>query len=145
MENIIKKVGAKKSNIIWYAVTAITALCAGLIGIMLSLDMGDDGTFIIFVCILLVLVGAVMFLRLYTTSRNFVCVCENRVYGVGGKANMMLPQPFDFKISEITDVSKGAYLFIESRSIKVSCDVQDAQEICDLINKQIQVSRYLSR
>ena len=141
MENIIKKVGGKKSNICWYAIVSSVALIAGLIGIMLSLDMGDDGIFIIFVCVLLILVGAVMFLRLYTTSRNFVCVCDDRVYGVGGKANMMLPQPFDFKISEITEVSKGAYLFIESRSIKVPCDVQDAQEICDLINKQIQASR----
>lgn len=141
MENIIKKVGYKKSNLIWYAVTSIIALVAGLIFIMMSFDMGDDGAFLIFIGAIMLLGGIVMFLRLYTTSRNFVCVCEDRVYGVGGNANMMVSKPFDFKLSEITEVSKGAYLFIESRSIKITCDVQDAQEICDLINKQIQLSK----
>ena len=139
MENIIKKVGCKKSNLIWYAVCSIIALVAGLVLIMMSFDMGDDGAFLIFIGVVLLLGGVVMFLRLYTTSRNFVCVCEDRVYGVGGNGNMMVTKPFDFKLSEITEVTKGAYLFIESRSIKITCDVQDAQEICDLINKQIQL------
>lgn len=68
-----------------------------------------------------------------------LCVCENTVYGIGGKSMLFASEPFQFSYGEILSVSKGRQhtLVLETRSRTCKCVIAERDEMIRLIQERI--------
>ena len=148
MDNILKKAGPKKSEIIYYGVGMAVLIIAGIYFISSGFTMENyfgrnDGlkSMLTFMGFVLIALAVVFLLRLNTALKMFVCVCTDKVYGVAGKSLLLATESFEFKTEDITNVSLGANLVIESRSKICILRVEDSKEVYNLIQKQTGIKK----
>lgn len=137
MEKIIKKVTGKKSDIYSNLAYGIAALLAAFI---IPVLLNGDTMFII-LGIAFLPIAVISILRALGAMKMFVAVCEDKVYGVAGCPNMMFCKPFEISYSEITEVKRRNHIVtIQCRAQMYNVAIEDAEELCELIKKQMSAS-----
>ena len=73
-----------------------------------------------------------------TTTKSFVYVCEDCVYGVAVKAFYFATKPFEVRYEQITGVGTGRWasgnIKIECGSDTYGCNIQNPEEMIEIIN-----------
>ena len=99
-----------------------------------------------FFALMLFLVSITQTLKLIATAKSFVCVCEECVYGVAGKAFYFTTQPFEVRYDQITGVGKGSPILgnirIDCGPATYGCVIGEPKEIIALINRKIGRQNY---
>ena len=76
-------------------------------------------------------------------KKSFICVCEDKVYGLGGKNFFLNEEAFEVSYDQIINVKKkgnpfkGRKLVLECRGGTYSCHIENVDEIILIINGKI--------
>ena len=88
------------------------------------------------------------FIQLFKTlavSKTFVCICEEGVYGVAGKALYFTTQPFEVTFDQITNVGKGNPIIgnirIDCGPHTYGCIISDPQRMINDITEKLNQRR----
>lgn len=149
MDNVIKKVGCKKSTFYTWLVLGIVLLLEGLYCIYYSASMenyfgrnDDMKTLFMISGIVSIVAGIVFSLRGYNTGRVSLCICDNKLYGTSGNANFFKSFPFEIGYDEIVSINlKASFLTIEKRSETLFFYIEDAAEVKKLIEDKMAESK----
>lgn len=145
MEKIIKKCGAKKSISLTFIITGMVSFLAGLYFIYDGATMenyfgrNDDLKTQLFIYGAILIISAIpVYMRGITTNKMSICVCEDKIYGVGSKPPFFSDEAFEYSYNEIVSVStKSSTLVIECKAKKHFLDVENSKEVCKLIQNRM--------
>lgn len=152
----IKRSNANKSTIAATLIAAVFEMISGAAMVGAYFYIGDlakkywyrGGSsyaelrpLIMFFAVALFGIGFIQILKAIATSKSFVCVCEEGVYGVAGKAFYFATQPFEVAFSQITNVGKGSLMLgnirIDCGPNTYGCLIAEPQEIIECIAEKI--------
>ena len=97
----------------------------------------------LFLIIVLAVVTIFEFLQTIVIKKSFICICEDKVYGLGGKSYFLTEEPFEVTYDRIINVKKkgnpfkGRKLVLECREGTYSCYVENMDEIISIIKGKI--------
>ncbi|WP_294467715.1 hypothetical protein [uncultured Ruminococcus sp.] len=78
--------------------------------------------------ILFFILSIVVLIKIPALKKSFLCITENGIFGIGGKAFFFATQSFTIPSDQITNVKKkGNSVVIESGGNSYQCIIQDAQ------------------
>ena len=155
MRTVIKRSNTKKSTLIigWFSVIfGVIAFSVFVIfynepHAVLEL-MGFKGyvsaeylTFVLFGSLFILLISLIEVFKLIAAAKSFVCVCEDCVYGVAGKAFFFATQPFEVRYDQITNIGKGNWTLgnirIDCGPNTYGCIINEPKEVINLIKEKI--------
>ena len=86
-------------------------------------------------------IAIVQLFKVLSTAKCFICVCEDRVYGVAGKSLYFSTQPFEVTFDRITNVGKGSAILgnikIEAGPNIYGSIVSEPEQVIGLIKEKI--------
>ena len=143
----LMRADAKKSMLIMNVIFAVICLIMGIVIMALysenafNLRTRDMGGSVLFFAILMFAMMLVQLLKAVAISKSFVCVCEDCVYGVAGKAFYFTTQPFEVRFDQITAVGIGNAMIgnikIDCGPNTYGCMIDNPEKIIRLIQKKM--------
>ena len=146
---VIKRSNSKKSVVATAVVLAIALTIFVVVSFFRIIDSArasiSDPMNILMIYLFLFALSMLLYVQAFAISKSFVCVCNDRIYGIAGKASFFATQPFEIGFDQITSVKKHnsllVFLFTGGGNIKIECGphvykclINDPDEIVKLIN-----------